>query len=141
MATFVARGSAVVFLALLIGACTRVGHIQQTPPVRSMTFNGSHAAVAQCVHRRLGGRIQEEGFGERYVIYDAVKAKQSDGLTHFAVTVGRRDADKGFAEWRVLRPTRAPGPNQPPVPRLSDAAFQDYWQPVQECAAQTKAAQ
>jgi len=134
MATFVARGNTVVFLACLIGACTRVGHIQQTAPVRSMTFTGSHVAVAQCVHRRLGGRIQDEGFGERYVIYDAVKAKQADGLTHFAVTVGRREANRGFAEWRVMRPTRAPGPNQPPVPRLSDAALQEYWRPVQECA-------
>lgn len=139
MTTFVARGSAMVFLACLIGACTRVGHIQQTAPIRSMTFTGSHVAVAKCVHQRLGGRIYDEGFGEKYVIYDAVKTRQADGLTHFAVTVGMRDATRGFVEWRVLRPTRAPGPNQPPVPRLSDAALQEYWRPVQECALEAQA--
>jgi hypothetical protein len=131
--------AAIVLIACLIGACTRVGHIQQTAPVRSMTFTGSPVTVAQCVHRRVGGRIHDEGFGEKYVIYDAVKTKQADGLTHFAVTVGKRDATRGFAEWRVLRPTRAPGPNQPPVPRLSDAAVQEYWRPVQQCASEAQA--
>lgn len=135
------RNALIILVVCCLGACTRVGHIQQTAPVRTMTFTGSHAAVAQCVHRRLGGRLQDEGFGEKYLVYDSVKGKQTDGLTHYAITIGRRDATSGFAEWRVMRPTRAPGPNQPPVPRLSEAAVQEFWRPVQQCAAEAKAAQ
>ena len=140
MATSTPSISGIFFCALLIGACTSVGDIQQTGPIRSMSFAGSHVSVAQCVHRRVGGRIQEEGFGARYVIYDAVKARQAEGLTHFSVTVARRDPTIAFAELRVLRPSRAPGPNQPPVPPLSQAVVEEYWRPVQQCAAEAEAA-
>ena len=121
-------------LAVLLGACVQVGQIQQNKPIRTLTFTGSHQAVAQCVRQRLGGRVQDEGFGEKYVIYDSAKGRQSEGLTHWAVTVGRSSAEKGFAELRLLRPQRSPGPNTPPPAPLTAAVVSEYWAPVQECA-------
>ena len=66
------RNTAMVIAGLLIGACTRVGHIQRTEPIRTLNFDGSHNAVALCVQQRLGGKVLEEFAGERYVIYDSV---------------------------------------------------------------------
>jgi hypothetical protein len=128
------RNAAVIIpLALLLGACVTVAQIQQTQPIRTLQFTGSHDTVAKCVHQRLGGKMQNE-FGERYVIYDSAKAHEREGLTHYAVTVGRVSADKGFAEWRIMRPARQAGPGTQGRP-LSRAMVDQYWQPVQDCAA------
>jgi hypothetical protein len=125
-------------LAFVLGACVQVGQIQQAKPIRTLSFTGPHTAVAQCVRQRLGGKVQDEGFGEKYVIYDAVKGRQSEGLTHWAVTVGRSAADKGFAELRVMRPQRGPGPATVAPAPLTAAVVQEYWDPVRECAARGK---
>ena len=58
-------------------------------PVRTTKFTGSHKAVAQCIQQRTGGKVQDEGFGEKYVIYDSVKGLEAQGLTHYAITVAR----------------------------------------------------
>ncbi|HEV3010526.1 MAG TPA: hypothetical protein VGX52_15975 [Burkholderiales bacterium] len=134
---------AIILLAFLGAACVRLGHIQQTQPVRTTKFTGSHTAVAKCIHQRIGGRLQDESFGERYVIYDSVKGQTQEGLTHYAITVGRTGADQGFAEWRVMRPARRadPASARQGIPPLTDAVVQQYWNPVRDCAAQAKGSQ
>lgn len=131
------RNVAIIALAFLIGACVQLGHIQQTKPIRTLQFTGSHKAVAQCVHQRVGGKVQDDSFGERYVIYDSAKANEQEGLTHYAITVGKVGADRGFAEWRIMRPARQAGPGTQARP-LTNAMVQQYWRPVQDCAAQAK---
>lgn len=141
--TRVVRSGAIILLAFLGAACVRLGHIQQTQPVRTTKFTGSHTAVAKCVHQRLGGRLQDESFGERYVIYDAVKGQEREGLTHYAITVGRTGADQGFAEWRVMRPARRvdPASVRQPIPSLTAAVVHQYWSPVQDCVALARGSQ
>ena len=132
------RALAITVLVFVLGACVQVGQIQQTKPIRTLSFTGSPTAVAQCIRQRLGGRVQDQGFGQKYVIYDAVKGRQSEGLTHWAVTVGGSAADKGFAELRVMRPQRGPGPATVAPAPLTAAVVQEYWDPVRECAARGK---
>lgn len=133
------RNVAVITLAFLIGACVTVGHIQQTAPVQTMKFTGDHKAVAQCIRERLGAKVQDDSFGERYVVYAAVKGRAHEGLTHYSVTVGRTGADQGFAELRVMRPPRhGTSTGAQPVAPLSLAALEEYWTPVRECAARAK---
>jgi hypothetical protein len=129
----------IILLALLVGACVRLGHIQQTQPVRTMSFTGSHKTVAQCIQLRLGGKVHEESFGERYVIYNAVKGMQFEGLTHYAITVRNSGADQGSAEFRIMAtPSHGTGTGRTPPPKLSESAVQQYWSPVQDCAARAK---
>jgi hypothetical protein len=128
------RTGAIILLVFLIEACVRVGHIQQTEPIRTLQFTGSHRDVAQCVHRRLGGKVQDESFGERYVIYDSVKRQAQEGLSHYSITVGKTGPDQGFAEWRVIRPVSSIGKTPP----LTIGTLRDYWNPVEDCAAQAK---
>lgn len=110
--------------------------------MRTTRFTGSHKAMAQCVQQRLSGKLQEESFGERYVIYEAVKGRSSEGLTHYSITVRRLTADEGSAEWRVMAtPTYGTSTGRYPAPKLSDAAVQEFWTPVQECAARVKGSQ
>jgi hypothetical protein len=136
------RYLAIIPLAFMAGACVQVGHIQQTKPVRTLEFTGSHKSVAQCIQRRVGGKVQDDSFGERYVIYDSAKRNQAEGLTHYAITVGRIGADKGFAEWRIMRPpSDGPPSARRPIPKLSDTMLEQYWKPVQDCAAQAKGSQ
>jgi hypothetical protein len=98
-------------------------------PRFSLKFTGSHHKVAQCVHARLRGKLDD--YGDRIFVYDAVKGDQFEGLTHFAITL----TSTGIAEWRVKRPQAGPGPSSArrEVPRLSEAAVQQYWTPVREC--------
>jgi hypothetical protein len=134
------RNAAIIALVFLLGACVRVGDIQRTSPIRTMQFTGSHKSVAQCIHQRLGGRVQDDSFGEKYVIYDSVKGQQQEGLTHYAITVGKIGPDKGFAEWRIMRPPRSgPASARPSIPPLTDAMVRAYWNPVEDCAARAKA--
>jgi hypothetical protein len=132
--------TAILILVALLAACTKVGHIQRTEPVRTLNFTGSHKAVAQCIQQRLGARVQDDSFGEKYVLYDSAKNRQADGLTHYSITVGKVGADQGFAEWRIVAPGRGPGPSQWPRQdnALSDAVVQDIWKPVEDCAARAK---
>ena len=122
-------------LACALGACVSVGQIQQTKPLRTLQFDGSHKAMAQCVQQRLGGKRQEESYGERYIIYDSAKSHERDGLTHWAVTLAANGPDKRSAEWRIMRPARQAGPGTSARP-LSRAMVDLYWTPVQECARQ-----
>jgi hypothetical protein len=140
MTTHAMRAAGIVLLACLIEACTGVGHIQRNEPVRTMKFTGDYKVVAQCVHGRLGGRIQTEAAS--FVVYDAVKARQAEGITHYAVTVGPAPGKSGFAELRIMRPVSHPGPpsSQPPATRASAALIDEYWKPVRDCAAQVKPA-
>jgi hypothetical protein len=135
------RNAAIIALVFLVGACVKVGHIQQTSPIRTMQFTGSHKSVAQCIHQRLGGRVQDDSFGEKYVIYNSVKGRQQEGLTHYAITVGKIGPDQGFAEWRIMRPSTSGGPAsaRPSIPPLTDAVVREYWNPVEDCAARAKA--
>ena len=141
MTTRAMRCAAIFLLALWIGACTRVGHIQREDPVRTMTFAGSHKAAAQCLQQRLSGKLQTES-AEREVVYDAVKGRQSEGITHYAITLGKAGEKGAFAELRIVRPAPARGPNLPPGSRVPSArdAINEYWETVQDCAAQAKAA-
>jgi hypothetical protein len=128
------RSAALILLAFLVEACVRVGHIQQTEPIRTLQFTGSHRDVALCVQQRLGGKVRDEGFGAKYVIYDSVKGREQEGLTHYSITIGQSGSDHGFAEWRVIRPVKATGPTPP----LSMTTLRDYWGPVEECAARAR---
>jgi hypothetical protein len=135
----------IVALVFFVGACVQVGHIQQTQPVRSLSFTGSHKTVAQCVHQRLGGRVLDE-FGSRYVIYDSVKGEQQEyGITHYSVTIAQVSTNKGIAELKVVTPkedTTGGGvnPGGRPTAELPDATVQRFWTPVVDCAAQAKGA-
>jgi hypothetical protein len=131
-------GMALLFLA---GACVHVGQIQQTEPVRVAKFTGSHKSVAQCVQRRLGGKVMDDTLNEKYVIYDSVKAKSNSGLTHYSITVARSGPDQVIAEWRVVKPGPTLSPwlapslqTLTPDYELKDAAVQEFWVPVQDCA-------
>lgn len=130
------KSALILLAALLLGACVSVGEIQQTQPIRSLQFTGSHKAMAQCVQQRLGGKRQEESYGERYVIYDSAKGQEREGLTHWAVTLAANGADKGTAEWRIIRPARQAGM---PSRSLSRAMIDQYWKPVQDCAGKGEA--
>jgi hypothetical protein len=90
------------------------------------------------VQRRLGGRVQQFPSEQKYVIYNAVKGAHADGLTHYSITVGQRGPAAGFAEWRVM--TSATIDRNPGRSRLTTNAVQQYWAPVEDCAAQAKAA-
>ncbi|HEV3009330.1 MAG TPA: hypothetical protein VGX52_09880 [Burkholderiales bacterium] len=133
------RNAVIILPAFLVGACVTLGHIQQTKPVRTMNFTGSHKAVAQCLQQRLGGKVHEESFGERYVIYNAVKGMQFEGLTHYAITLRTIGADQGSAEFRIMAtPTHGTTTGRTPPPKLSESAVQQFWSPVQDCAARAK---
>lgn len=118
--------------------------------MRTMTFAGSAKSVARCVQQRLGGKVQNDGFDERYVIYDSVKTEHDQGLTHYAITIASTGANEGIAEWRIMRPQgtsgggrRAernvdPGKKRSDRPRLSESSVQRYWVPVQNCVDQAK---
>jgi len=141
------RNVAIIAMLFLLASCVGAGRIQQTEPVRTMTFTGSHRFVAQCVQQRVGGRVQDEAFGEKYVVYSSAKREAEQGLTHWSITVARTGADQGIAEWRIVAPPEpssfdaaaATKPGGRQAPRgLTDAAVQRYWGPVQDCAALAK---
>jgi hypothetical protein len=136
--TAIARNTAIVVAGYLIAACTQVGHIQQAEPIRTLNFHGSHKALAMCVQSRLGGKVREEFGGTRYIIYDSVKAEAASGLTHYSNTVSSFGDERGFAEWRVIRTGREPGPAGRPPPPLTLDALRQYWVPVEQCAAMLK---
>jgi hypothetical protein len=140
--TQAARSTVAIALGFLVGACVKVGHIQQTEPIRTMNFTGSPKAVAQCLQQRLGGQVQEESFANRYVIYDAVKGEQrAYGISHYSVTVAQVSANEGVVTWRVVRVPEG-GPGSPGSgPSSGDplaAAAQKYWTAVERCADQAK---
>jgi len=114
---------------------------ERNEPVRMMTFAGSHQAVAQCLQQRLGGKLQIDS-ADRLVVYDSVKARQDEGITHYAVTVGKAREGSSFAELRVMRPAPARGPGVPSGSRVPSArdAINEYWNTVRDCAATAKPA-
>jgi len=144
------RNAAMMAALVLLGACVSVGRIQQTEPVRTTKFTGSHKVVAQCIQQRIGGKVQDDSFGEKYVIYNSVKGQEAQGLTHYAITVARIGANQGIAEWRITRPGQASGPEMPgdrasdpggfraPSGTLADAAVRFYWGAVEDCVAGAK---
>ena len=127
----------------LLGSCTTVERIQQTEPVRTTKFRGSHKAIAQCIHQWVGGRVQDEAFGEKYVIHDSVKSQQNQGLTHYTITVGRTGPDQGIVEWRVINATNTSPSDMSvqPSTKLADAVVQRYWGRVEDCTASAKSVQ
>ena len=134
------RIAGIFLLAYLIGACTRVGHIQRNEPIRMMTYPGSHQLAAQCAQQRLPAKMQSEGF-DRIVVFNSAKGRHNDGFTHYSITFGKAGEKGGFAEMRVQRPAASPGPGQPSgPPPLSNAAVDEYWKIAQDCANQTKPA-
>jgi len=129
------RSVCIVLLAGLSGACVRLGDIQQNAPVRTMKFTGSTALVARCIQQRLGGKVHRDAFADTYVVYDAVKGKGHEGLTHYAITIRRIDAEAAVAEWRIMRPPRhGTSTREYPPPPLSDDAVNEFWTPAQNCA-------
>jgi hypothetical protein len=146
MLTQAARSTVAIALLFLVGACVKVGHIQQKEPVRTMSFTGSPKAVAQCIQTRVGGKVQEEGFGGRYVIYDSVKgAEREYGITHYSVTVSQVSANEGVAALRVATGAAdstyynvPPGSSASETGGLRDITAQKYWTPVVRCVEQAK---
>jgi hypothetical protein len=137
------RNALLMLLVFFLGACVRVGHIQQQQPFRQAGFAGDHKTVAQCVQRRLGGRVQEEGFGERYVVYDSAKGRSD--MTHWAMTVSKLSAGQGMVEWRATRPQQtrsigsAPGGGAAVAGGgITEETIVQYWNPVLDCVAQAK---
>jgi hypothetical protein len=140
------RNATIFFSALFVVGCVRVGHIQQSAPVRSTTFTGSHKVVAQCIQGRTGGRVQDESFGERYVVYNSTKG-QHEGLTHWAMTIGNSGSGQGFVEMRIVVPPpsvgalgAAPGGANPYTQQnvLAETAVANYWRTVLSCIEQVK---
>jgi hypothetical protein len=132
------RNALIALLALVLGACVRLGHIQQTDPVRMLKFSGSMKTVAECIQQRLGGKL-EQPLGDRYVVYDAVKGMAHEGLTHYAITLRRTPGEESIAEWRIMRtPRHGTSTGSTAPPRLSEQAVEQFWTPVQDCAARAK---
>jgi len=133
-----ARNIAVISLLLLLGGCfVRLQDIQQTPPVRTATFTGSHKTVAACIHSRLGGKVAGLEFGEiqdRIAIYDSVKSLSAQGLSHYSITIVKTGPTQGVVEWRTLNNQGAPADRAP----LADTMVKRFWGPVQECIEQGK---
>jgi hypothetical protein len=128
------RAAAIMLLVGLIGACVRLGHVQQNQPVRTLQFKGSPQGVAQCIHQRLGGKVQQEAFGDSFVVYDSVKGLAHEGLTHYAITVRRISAEDSVAEWRIMgTPRYGTGTGAYPPPKLSEDTARQFWTPVQDC--------
>jgi hypothetical protein len=135
MTTSVARFAAIIVLAHAAFACTNLGQIQREKPVRTMKFSADTQLVARCVQGRLGGKLQ--AYVDGYlVVYDAVKARQMEGITHYSVTLGPGEKG-GVAELRIVQPVRGHGPNLPPPPRASAALINEYWNPVVQCTKVT----
>ena len=143
------RNAAMVAALFLLGSCVSVGQIQQTEPVRTTNFKGDHKAMAQCIQQRVGGKVQGEAFGDRYVVYDSVKGQEGLGLTHYAFTIARTGPDEGIVQWRIKSPVSSgpegtaerainPGGLAPARGTLTDSAVRRYWGPVEECAAIAK---
>ena len=131
MTTLVARLAAIIILACATLACTNLGQIQRQMPVRTMNFSADTQLVARCVQGRLGGKLQPYIDGP-VVVYDAVKSRQLEGITHYSVTL--RPGEKGgVAELRIVEPVRGHGTNLPPPPRASAALIDEYWNPVVQC--------
>lgn len=118
------RVAAIVILGFLIQACVNVREIQQTQPVRTLRFTGSTVPVTNCLQQKLGGKVNREA-GDRFVVYDSVKGSSYSGMTHYAITVRRADAEDIVAEWRMLGTP-------------SDETVRQFWPLVQECARATK---
>lgn len=140
------RGIAFILLGFLAGACVRLGNIQQTDPIRTMSFTGSPRAVAQCIQQRLGGKVQEESFNNRFIIYDSAKGAQREyGISHYAVTVSQISANEGVAVLQVATPPAdSTYANVPPgreaAAGLPAITIEKYWTPVVRCAEQAKRA-
>jgi hypothetical protein len=136
--TQTARNTAVISLLLLLSGCfVRLQDIQQTSPVRTTTFTGSHKTVAACIHSRLGGKVAGLEFGEvqdRLAIYDSVKSFSNQGLSHYSMTIVKTGPNQGVVEWRTLNNQIAPADQ----PALADAMVKRFWGPVQECVEQAK---
>ena len=131
MTTLMARLALVIVLAYATVGCTNLGQIQREQPVRRMNFSADTQLVARCVQGRLGGKLQPYVDGP-LVVYDAVKARQLEGITHYSVTLVPGEKG-GVAELRILQPARGHGPNLPPPPRASAALIDEYWNPVVQC--------
>jgi hypothetical protein len=127
----------IFLLAYLIGACTKLGHIQRNEPIRMTTFPASHQAVAQCTQQRLSAKLRVEGI-DSYVVFNSAKGRYSDGFTHYAITFGKAGEKGGFAEMRVQRPAASTGPGAPGPVALSEPAVDEFWKTVQDCAAASK---
>ena len=122
------RQAATISLLFLVQACTGLADIQETTPIRTAKFAGSHQVVAQCIRDRIGGRATGAEFGEpaaRLIIYDSVKFLSHLGLSHYSFTVLKTGPNQGIVEWRIF--------NQRLIP-LSDEAVQHFWIPALECA-------
>ena len=131
MTTLVARRAAIIILACATLACTNLGQIQRQMPVRTMNFSADTQLVARCVQGRLGGKLQPYVDGP-LVVYDAVKGRQLEGITHYSVTLVP-GVKGGVAQLRIVEPVRGHGPNLPPPPRASAALINEYWNPVVQC--------
>ena len=130
------RAIAIGVLGALLGACVTVDQVQRETPVRTLTFAGPPAPVARCIQLRLGGKVRQEAFADTFVVYDAVKSHSTDGFTHYAITLRPLGSGESRAEGRVMRtPRHGTGTGAAPAPRFNDAAFNQYWRVVEDCAA------
>ena len=130
------RALAIVVLAAVLGACVSVDQMQRESPVRRLTFAGPPAPVARCVQLRLGGKVRQEAFADTFVVYDAVKSHANDGFTHYAMTIRPLSREESRAEGRVMRtPRHGTTTGAARAPEFNDAAFDQYWRAVEECAA------
>lgn len=118
------RVAAIVILGFLIQACVNVREIQQTQPVRTLRFTGGTVPVTNCLQQKLGGKVNREA-GDRFVVYDSVKGSSYSGMTHYAITVRRVDAEENAAEWRMLGTP-------------SDETVRQFWPLVEQCVASAK---
>jgi hypothetical protein len=127
-----ASKTAAISLFFLLGACADLVNIQETAPIRTAKFTGSHQAVAQCIHDRIGGKVTGAEFGEagdRLIVYDSVKFLSHLGMSHYSFTILKTGLNQGIVEWRIINQQLAP---------MADETVQRFWIPAQECAQPAK---
>jgi hypothetical protein len=106
-----------------------------------MNFTGSYGDIADCVHRRVGGRMQYESLHSAYVIFDSVKATQhKDGISHYSITIARTGLDQGTASVRIVFIPDTPQLAQERRRRVNAgevliSPVEKYWTPIVDCVA------
>ncbi len=122
MPTRILSNTAIIALALLIGACINLEDIRRAETVRKVTFTGSFEDVALCVQPRVRGKLHRDPFRQEISVYNSVKGLTNRGISHFAMIITQTDQYGGTVEWRKL-----------PEGPMQEAMIARFWYPVEDC--------
>ena len=112
-----------IALCALLAACTAVGDVRTTDPVRKLDFAGDYKAAAECVTSRLGGKVRADPSRKTVFIHDSVKGFYLAGIQSYDIKIFEVAPNRVTAEWRKL----PPGP-------MGEKVVRRFWSPVRECA-------